>query len=295
MDKDEGPRAIDHCVLPTLDLGVARSRLGALGFTVAPQGDHPFGTANACVYFSDGTFLEPLVQADASLVSAAEIDGNVFVSRDAWFRRAIGNEGFSALVLGTEDAGADHARFVDAGISAGPQLKFSRPFIDNAGRADTASFRLAFAAPDDDSPAFFFTCERVDAPKVDRGALEAHRNGVTGIAGVVAVADDPGRHASMLERFTRMAPRTIDDGLEFACKGGTLTLMTPARAEASFGIAPHDASGIRLAAVVFKTWGNDGLRRMLSSAAIPHRDIDSVTIVAPAPGQGAHFAFQEDR
>ena len=56
----EDPRAIDHLVLPTDSLGVARARLSALGFTVAPDAQHPFGTGNCCVYLQDGTYLEPL-------------------------------------------------------------------------------------------------------------------------------------------------------------------------------------------------------------------------------------------
>ena len=57
-------KPLDHVVLPVADLGVARARLTALGFTVAPDGLHPFGTANCCVYLADGTFLEPLAVGD---------------------------------------------------------------------------------------------------------------------------------------------------------------------------------------------------------------------------------------
>ena len=59
-----GARRIDHCVLPVADLAGARDRLTRLGFTVAPEGRHPFGTHNACVYFADDTFLEPLAVGD---------------------------------------------------------------------------------------------------------------------------------------------------------------------------------------------------------------------------------------
>ena len=54
------PRPIDHLVLPVSDLGVARDRLTALGFTVAKDARHPFGTENCCVFLSDGSYLEPL-------------------------------------------------------------------------------------------------------------------------------------------------------------------------------------------------------------------------------------------
>src|SRR5436190_12620545 len=139
-------RPLDHVVLPVADLAAARARLTALGFTVAPDGVHPFGTANCCVYLRDGTFLEPLAIGDAAQASASALGGNVFTARDAAYRRAVGNDGFSALVITTADAGADQAAFAAAGLSAGEILEFSRPFVGAAGARDTASFRLAFAA-----------------------------------------------------------------------------------------------------------------------------------------------------
>ncbi|TIX38964.1 MAG: VOC family protein, partial [Mesorhizobium sp.] len=58
------PHPLDHLVLPTASLDVARARLTLLGFTVAPTGIHPFGTENCCVFLTDGTYLEPLAVAD---------------------------------------------------------------------------------------------------------------------------------------------------------------------------------------------------------------------------------------
>jgi hypothetical protein len=140
------PRLLDHCVLPVPSLAVARKRYEALGFTVAPQGTHPFGTINSCVYFADDTFLEPLAVGDAAKVRDAIGSRNVFVARDALYRQAIGEDGFSALVFKTDDAKADHAGFEEADVSAGPVLDFSRAFVDPTGKSGKVSFRLAFAA-----------------------------------------------------------------------------------------------------------------------------------------------------
>ncbi len=56
---------LDHLVLPVTNIDLARERLGRLGFTVAAEGRHPFGTVNACVFFADKTYLEPLGVASA--------------------------------------------------------------------------------------------------------------------------------------------------------------------------------------------------------------------------------------
>ena len=58
------PHPLDHLVLPTASLDVARARLTSLGFVVAPTGIHPFGTENCCVFLADGTYLEPLAVGD---------------------------------------------------------------------------------------------------------------------------------------------------------------------------------------------------------------------------------------
>ncbi len=165
--KHQGPRAVDHLVLPTAGLDVARQRLSLLGFTVAPVGIHPFGTANCCVFLADGAYLEPLAVADASAAEIAIADGNVFVARDALFRQVAGDEGLSAIVLTTTDAAADHARFVETGISAGKMLDFSRAFVDPAGNSAVASFRLAFAAEASSPAAFAFACQRINPPPAD--------------------------------------------------------------------------------------------------------------------------------
>ena len=78
IKKPRKARILDHAVLPVESLEVARARFSALGFTVAPDGVHPFGTENACIYLADGTFLEPLGIAQREDCEATARKGNVF-------------------------------------------------------------------------------------------------------------------------------------------------------------------------------------------------------------------------
>ena len=59
--------------------------------------------------------------------------------------------------------------------------------------SDTASFRLAFAADPRADDIFLFTCQRLNAPKVDRSALQTHANGAARIARIVVAAERAGR------------------------------------------------------------------------------------------------------
>jgi glyoxalase-like protein len=283
------PRPIDHAVLPVRDLATARNRLTKLGFTVAPEGHHPFGTANCCVYFEDGTFLEPLAVADA-----AALAGNAFAARDAGYRQSAGNEGFSALAMGTGNAAADHAIFVENGFSAGQVLEFSRPFVGASGIEDTASFRLAFAADQRATDSLFFTCQRINVPKVDRGALQVHANCTSRIASVLLSADQPSAYASVLATVVGGAPPTdIDAGIELRASDALVTVLTPARLHDEFGLNGRAGRSLSLVGLIFETASAPACQGVLRAAQVPHERRGNRLIVQPAPGQGALFAFEE--
>lgn len=292
MSTPAKPRPLDHLVLPTADLGTARARLTALGFTVAPVGIHPFGTENACVYLADDTFLEPLAVGDVGQIAEAITAGNVFVARDQKFRAENGAEGLSALVFGTQDADADHDAFVRAGISAGDRLDFSRPFTDAAGKADTASFRLAFAAQAKAPDAFFFTCERANAPKVDRSALQAHANGVMRIAAVVVSTKNPAEHRGFFEAVTN-APASRGTELLVELPNAEIRLADPAAFASEFGLDAPSGSALRLAAVVFGVARLTQTENLLRANVIEFEHHGNRLIVPEASGQGAIFAFEE--
>lgn len=291
------PRALDHLVLPTASLSIARERLAALGFTVAPEARHPFGTANACVYFGDGTYLEPLAVADAALAVEAIRHGNVFVAHDNAFRSRIGDEGFSAIVLATADASADDRRFRKEGVSAGEMLTFSRPFTDAAGALGTASFSLAFAASADAPDLLLFTCQRINAPAVDRSALQAHRNGVARLLGIVLCAPKPADHTGIVERVVNASPAIAEDSgaVRFAAANTLLEIVEVADGAARIGLAATGSTGVLARAVRFAAADLAVVERLLSTARIAYDARSGKLVVPPAPGQGATFIFEEIR
>lgn len=283
---------LDHLVLPTHNLETARARLAALGFTVAPQGTHPFGTVNCCVYFADGTFMEPLAVGDAVAAEQALAGGNVFVGRDRAFRAGNGEEGFSAVVFGSDDADADHARYRAAAISAGPRLDFSRPFVDASGRQDTASFRLAFAAAPDMADTFAFACQRVNAPKVDRAALQVHENGATRVREVVGVADDPVAKLRFLAQAAG-GPAAARSQNSLVLPNAIVSLYGPSGFESRFGI-PAEPAPLRFSAIVFGVKDIGSVERRLAAGNFRHHLRNGSMVVPSVAGQGAAFVFEEN-
>ncbi|WP_026614320.1 VOC family protein [Ensifer aridi] len=286
-------RPLDHVVLPVADLVRARRRLTDLGFTVAEEARHPFGTANACVFFADNTYLEPLAVASREECEAAALAGNVFVARDQAFRFRQGHEGLSAIVLGTPDATEDHIRFRSRGISGGDMLEFSRPMRLPDGREGLGSFRLAFAA-DLRSPDFFlFSCQRIRALPVESTPLHQHENGVLGISEVVLSEQNPTDFQYLLqEGVDEREVSAHSFGMDIQAGSAKLTVLNPAGMEAFFGRSVSGAErGLRGRAVVFRVADLEATRALFAQNDIEFAEMGGRLIVPEAPGQGVIFAF----
>ncbi|MBP2237928.1 catechol 2,3-dioxygenase-like lactoylglutathione lyase family enzyme [Sinorhizobium kostiense] len=286
-------RPLDHLVLPVADLGRARRRLTDLGFTVAENARHPFGTENACVFFSDDTYLEPLGVASREECEAAALDGNVFVARDQAFRFRQGPEGLSAVVLATPDAAEDHIRFRAHGISGGDMLEFSRPMRLPDGREGLGSFRLAFAA-DLRSPDFFlFSCQRIRALPVDSATLHRHENGVLGIAEVILSEPNPTDFQYLLQEcLDEREVSAHSFGMDIQAGNAKLNVLNPAGMAAFFGRSINSAErGLRGRAVVFRVGDLEATRALFAQNDIEFAEMGGRLIVPEAPGQGVIFAF----
>ncbi|HMQ58122.1 MAG TPA: VOC family protein [Rhizobiaceae bacterium] len=288
------PAQLDHCVLLVRDLATARARLSALGFTVAPDGVHPFGTANCCVYLADGFFLEPLAVASKAAAAKAMRNENVFVARDRAFRLRNGDNGFSALVVASDDAIADHRRYRKGGWSAGRKLEFARAFTDAQGNSGKASFRLAFCSDPASPDALFFSCERVAVPHVDRTALQRHENGVTGLSQVIVSEEQPARFADVMEYILDTAPVKTDAEIGFDASGVQIRIMKPDTMRNVFAIAREARDrGLRLEGLVFHVSSLAGLAERFKANGVEHSARLGRVIVPAAPGQGAFFVFEE--
>lgn len=290
----DAPRAIDHLVLPVIDLDTARVRLANLGFTVASDARHPFGTENACVFFGDDTYLEPLAVGSREDCLDAVRSGNVFVARDQAFRFRHG-EGMSALVVKTGDARADDTRYRGEGMSAGSLLEFSRQFRFPDGRMAEGTFRLAFAA-DLRAPDFFgFACERVNPIPADRGPLLVHPNGAAGLARIVLAEENPSDFQYFLELLLLQRDVTAHSfGLSIKSANAVVDILTPQGFIMHFGHEVHNPErGLRGAAVVFSVTDLGVTEACLAAKGVTYRKTGARLVVAPEKGQGVTFAFEE--
>lgn len=289
------PRAIDHLVLPVADLGIARDRLTQLGFTVAADARHPFGTENCCVFLADGSYLEPLGIANREDCEAAARAGNTFVARDQAFRFRRGVEGFSGIAMTTADALADDGRYAAADLSGGPMLEFSRDMVLPDGSSATGSFRLAFAADRRSPDFFFFASQRLVALPSDRSALERHDNGVVALAEAVLSEQNPTDFQYLLqEAADEREVEAMSFGMTVDTPRGRISVLNAAGLSGFFGIAPQGGDrGLKGEAVVFRVADLSQCRSMFAARGVAFEARDGRLLVPPAPGQGVLFVFGE--
>jgi hypothetical protein len=288
-------RAIDHLVMPVAGLAAARARLTKLGFTVAPDARHPFGTANACVYLGDGTYLEPLAVAHRETAEKAALAGNAFVARDAAFRFRRGPNGFSAIAFASADAAADHRHFVKAGISGGKVLRFARTFDDGKGNVSKAEFETALAADLRAPDAFFLATRRVLAPKVDRSALQRHANGATGLREVFGYEANPTDFQYLIQELTGNRDVNAHSfGMEIRATNANVAVYDAAGLKAWFGAKTgHAGRGLRLCGAVIAVASLREAKKLLRKNRVEFAEIAGRIVVSPAEGQGAILAFEE--
>jgi hypothetical protein len=220
------PRAIDHLVLCVDDLKKARAAYQAMGFTMTPPAQHPFGTGNVIAQLSSGCFLEVLAVTRPDDIPPQTEGAFNFasVNREFVARR----QGMSMLVLRSEDEVADREDFMAKGLNVYAPFEFQRQATLPDGSEATVGFSLTFV----DDPALpglgFFTCKHWRPDLFWKPDYQRHENGARTLGRVLMIAPDPGPPAGFLAAFSDSTAMAGDIGsvtIDTAC--GNLSIMTP--------------------------------------------------------------------
>lgn len=277
------PRNLDHVVLPVPSLKIARERLSSLGFTVAPDARHKFGSENACVFFENGTFIEPLAVGHRETVEAAIDKGNPFLRRDMAYRFRNGDDGFSMVVFGDEDPKIQRKKIKKAGWQTGKLVTVRRPGV---------AVRVALGIDERSPDLTTFLCERPNGPPTFPDELVDHENGSIGIVRVTMGEQLPEDFQYYLQTMARQREiRSHSFGMEFTLPNAKLSVMNRAGLKAHYGIdAPQDR-GLKAYAFDIAVKDLDAIAEHVARAGISARQIGQRLIVDEASGQGAKIAF----
>ena len=286
-------RPIDHLVLPVTTLTLARSRLSSLGFRVAPDARHSFGTGNCCVFFRNRTYLEPITILDRSRADMAAAEGMTFVKRLKRFTERQG-EGFAMLALKSDDAEADGLAFAKAGSGAGTTFRFTRVAKLPEGAEKEVGFVLAFTEQQSAPDATFFVCQHLSADIIFQPPYLEHPNGALGISAVSLVAESPAVFRTMLATAIGESEiRSSDLGLEVEQRDQALHVLTRDGFRSRYEFdPPNPRRGLLFAAVEISVLDLDQAAGYAGSSA---RWREERVVVPPAPGLGTVIAFRRER
>jgi len=206
-------KGIDHIVILVRDLAAAIEDYRRLGFTVTPGGEHVgLGTHNALITFEDGAYFE--------LIAFKEPDRPH--DQRWWPRLAAGEGPVDYCVFGDDlegEAAAMRARGV-AGLHG--------PFAMGRQRPDGVriDWRLvSLTAPIGQSVVPFMIEDTTPRElRVPGGAAARHPLGVTGVAGLVLVADNLERAAGELAQAIGIEGQPAAPSVEGAAGARHFTL-----------------------------------------------------------------------
>ncbi|MGL4496063.1 MAG: VOC family protein [Beijerinckiaceae bacterium] len=267
---------IDHLVIPSRNLDAQADLLRRMGFQVGARNRHPWGTENHIVQFSNRTFLEPIAIGHEPNFLPLTPDAFSFGGFISDYLRE--REGLAMLVLRSDDASADKARFDAAGIGWGDTFFFERKGARPDGTPVHVAFTLAFAH-DALAPACgFFTCQQHFPEAFWNPAAQIHANGAVGVTQVVMVADDPRAHDGFRADFGA---------------AGALAILTPATAESRYGTAAlPQTRGAHFAAFHVAVPALDRVRRVLEQSGLPFDAASGRMIVPASAGLGCACIFE---
>jgi hypothetical protein len=282
------PRGLDHIVHAVRDLDAVGERYAALGFTVGARNKHPWGTHNRIVQLP-GVFIELLAVGEPELIPPARPRAISFGHFTTEFLRA--GEGLSMLVLEGKGAAADADAFRAAQIGDFDVFDFERQGKRPDGTTVKVAFSLAFAQDTRAPDTGFFTCQQHFPENFWNPAYQQHRNGVSGVAGVVLVADNPADHHVFLKAFSGVSDlQSTSSGITLETPRGEIQVMDPSAYRLHFGVeGPDVARGMRLAAIRFAVRDKATAQAVLGASAA---DRMHKLVVGPERANGATLVFE---
>jgi catechol 2,3-dioxygenase-like lactoylglutathione lyase family enzyme len=280
---------LDHVIHAVRDLEAAAELYRRLGFTVGARNRHAWGTHNHLVQLP-GFFVELLTVAEPEKLGTDGLSA-LFGTFNRIFLK--NQEGFSFLLLESENAATDAARFRSAGMGVSDAMRFEREGKRPDGSTVKVGFSLAFAR-DAKAPAVgFAVCQQHFPENFWNPAFQRHANTASSIEAAVLVADNPAEHHAFLSAFAggRDVSAT-SSGIAVSTQRGDISVMDAAAFRRELGTEPPDTSrGARLAALRFRVRDRAALGAALKAGGIAARADASKTIVGPDIALGATLVF----
>jgi hypothetical protein len=187
---------LDHVAHFVPDLGAAARLLESLGFTPTPESAHraqgaPAGTSNRCLMFEEG-YVEILAPT-MNTPNAERVRAHM--ARYG---------GVHLACFGTPDARFERERLAAQGFEPEPLVDLQR----EVEGGETVRFSVVYVPPGRMPEGRVQYVQQLTPEVIWKDQFVAHPNGVTGLAAVYVVADDPAAAAARWSRFSGLLPRS---------------------------------------------------------------------------------------
>lgn len=276
---------LDHLVILVDDLDDAAGRYMQLGFTVAPEMRHPFGTANRLVMFADN-FLELV-----GIVDRAQLSGPGLLIDKHLNEHGPGAFG---IALNSCDIEADRRTLAARGIEPGPIGGGSRPVPLPDGRQGLARFSTSLIPGPPQLLSLFFFAQQHVPEVVWVPEWQQHANGARALTSILFTADTIDGLDVFFERLfgagsVRNEPRrfTVQAPL------GTLAVVHQQVAFDHYGWTARTGESGPICAACIEVESLEGIRRCAGSAAVPTMErATGALLIPPSHACGVALEFR---
>jgi len=287
------PRGIDHLVIAVRDLDKARATWQRLGFTLTPEGVHPFGTKNSLVQL-EGGFLELVAINDPATIPPAT---DRFFSFSSFVRDFIARQdGMAMAALKSDDPNIDFADFASRGLPAYEPVKFQRVARGPDGSERQVAFAMTFTADKRLPEAGFFTCRHYFPENFWRDEYRKHENSARRIEAVTMVAGNPADFHEFLTYFTGVRDiQSTSLGIAFDTGDGRVEVMSPAGFQGLYGGAAGavEADPRRFAACRIAVSDAAAAKAALGRNKVPFMEQQEGIVVSAEAANGVVVALVE--
>jgi catechol 2,3-dioxygenase-like lactoylglutathione lyase family enzyme len=283
-------RRIDHLVVAVHDLDQTASFYQRLGFQVGARNRHPWGTENRIVQLP-GSFIELITLGEGAAIAPHRASAFSFGAFVQDYLRD--REGLAMLVLDSQDAEADAARFSKSGIGSFEPFRFERSGRRPDGSETKVAFTLAFTSAENSPKAGFFVCQQHFPENFWNPEFQRHANQATQISSVTLAAPSPERLRSFLSAFTGVQPASPDgDDLSFHLAESHIDVLRPDDAAEIYGSVEAELDQPSFVAFAVRVEDIHRQAQRLDSAEIPYQHIGSRLIVPASAAFGVAIAFE---
>ena len=203
-------------------------------------------------------------------------------------------DGFSMLVLESNDSAGDVTDFATAKIGTSDRLPFSRQATLPDGSTATVGFSLAFARDPKSPQTLFATCQQANPEAFWSTAYQQHDNGAKAVAGVLLVSEKPADRAAFLKAFTgadehdeRVA------GILFRTPRGEIEVIQPQVFSERYGVVLNKSDSAVIAGLRIGVANLDDVESVLRQGDIPLQRNGALLSVPPQAAFGVTLIFEQ--